>query len=193
MEAVPATSGVRRTVRLAAALVVGQVLLVAVIGWVTFTQAGQHSGRDTPAVEQLAAPPAVIPPPAVPAPTRSATPGPGAGTSTAGHPRDRTTDPDRPAAARASSSSRPPAAGPVLPPLPPPVATPGSGPETAPLTLVPTSDSPAAVTPTPTASSSPPVLAGQACTEMYTLAQAADGQMVQCLPTRSHQLRWKIV
>jgi hypothetical protein len=200
VEAVPATSGVRRTVRLAAALVVGQVLLVAVIGWVTFTYADKRPGGNTPAVERLAAPPAAIPPPAVPAPGDSATPAPPASTSTSG--RTRTADPDLPVAPRSSSSPRP-AAGPAAagtsappgaPPVPPTVTAPVNGLTTPPLTLVPTADSPAVSTPTPTTSSRPPpIVAGQACTQMFALARAADGGMVRCLPARDHQLRWKIV
>jgi hypothetical protein len=49
-------------------------------------------------------------------------------------------------------------------------------------------------TPSPTTSAtSTPVLAGHPCDRIWALARAEDGWMVRCLPTRYHQLRWKIV
>jgi hypothetical protein len=50
------------------------------------------------------------------------------------------------------------------------------------------------VIPSPTTSpTAAPVLAGQPCDRIWALTRAADGWMVRCLPTRYHQLRWKIV
>jgi hypothetical protein len=208
VEAVPATSGVRRTVRLAGALVVGQVLLVAVIGWVTFTCAGGHSAKGAPAVDQLAAPPAVIPPPAPgqapppspsQAPPLSPSPAASATESAAAGAQTRTADPDPPAAPRSNASGPRPrmiapsasaAPSAPVPPAPPysTVASPGSS--SPPPTLVSSSDAPAS---TPPGSPAPPIQAGQPCTEMFAVAMTADGRLVRCLPTRYHELRWKIV
>jgi hypothetical protein len=201
VEAVPATSGVRRTVRLAGALVVGQLLLVAVVGWVTFTRGDDRRGNGAPAVDQLAAPPAVIvPPPVPPAVTRTTVPGAGptsgGGTAVAGRRRGHTgghapSSTPRPAASDLPASSAAPAT--TAPPVPPttvnsPTAnTPAVGSVIPPLTLVPPSSS----APSPTASD--PILPGRPCIEIFASARAVDGRPVRCLPTPADGLRWKIV
>ncbi|MGK5678888.1 hypothetical protein [Actinoplanes sp. URMC 104] len=68
MEPVPVTRRVRRTVRMAVALVVGQAMLCALIGWLTFGRSRSEPAGPpgSSVVDQLAAPP-VVPsvPPAV--------------------------------------------------------------------------------------------------------------------------------
>src|SRR3954454_15097320 len=58
VESLPAAGTVRRTVRVAVALVVGQALLVGLIGWLTLGRATGSGG----AVDQMAAAPATPPP-----------------------------------------------------------------------------------------------------------------------------------
>jgi hypothetical protein len=192
VEAVPATSGVRRTVRVAAALVAGQVLLVAVIGWVTLTCADDRPAHDASPVDQMAAPPGLI----RPIPPSSASSSPTA--SPVRHKPAHTADPGR--TTRPASRAANPGTGETAPaPVPPPVvaspsASPAAsfGPSTSsgPLTLVPTPT----VTPSPTASATrEPVRVGQPCSKIFALARSEDGWIVRCLPTRYRHLRWKIV
>ena len=65
MEPVPGTRTVRRTVRVAVALLLGQAVLVAVIGWVTYRYSPAHRHRGAAVVDQMAGAPRVLPPPAV--------------------------------------------------------------------------------------------------------------------------------
>ena len=180
MESLPAASTVRRTVRVAVALVVGQTLLIGLIGWLTFGRA-IGSGGD---VDQLAAPP-VTPPPTVigqyvdpPAPpTASAAPPTTARRATA----DRRTAPTR---------------APSPPPEPVPPAPTTGAPEPAPSIAVTTTIVPPALVPqvSPSPSELPgPVVAGDPCAPEGAYAHTADGVLVRCARTWHHRLRWKIV
>lgn len=185
---------VRRTVRVAIALVVSQALLCALIGWLTLGRRGSGT-----AVDELAAPPQV-PPPTV---TSSyATPSPSATTS-APAPRATTgpaaTDADVVTATstRSTATARPSATAPpavpdiVLPVVPEPIVS-----------LLPTpTPSRSAVPPQlPGASARPqvpevpgPVVVGEPCTPEWAWGRTADGTLVRCLRTWHHSLRWKIV
>jgi hypothetical protein len=117
-----ARASARRTVRVAVALVAGQAVLCAVIGWVTLGSGHAHKPAPVRTVEPLAAKPLVIPPPLVapgPKPPRSsATPSPSADRkdSTSASARSRpSTRPPRSAPARVSASARAP-----IKPAPPP-------------------------------------------------------------------------
>ena len=63
MEPVPVTRTVRRTVRMAVVLVIGQALLCALIGWIVFGHSFSTRPPGAPPVDRLAVPPMVIPPP----------------------------------------------------------------------------------------------------------------------------------
>jgi hypothetical protein len=171
VEAVPATSGVRRTVRLAAALVVGQVLLVAIVGWVTLTRAGDRTAPTARGVDQLAAPPGPMAPappahtppgpPKSPAPSGSTGPAGNGNDGSAGNGNDGSAGNgnDGPAAggrAGATDQQAPHARksrtgpdGPALAPSPP-------GTSSGPLSLIP----PTSIPPTLVPSTAPTLLAG---------------------------------
>jgi len=216
VEAVPATIGARRTVRLAAALVVGQVFLVAIVGWMTLTRPGDRPAAGASGVDRMAAPPAWI------APAREPSSGRPPSTSPAESARAHTieqapADPANPARTPAGTTQSPGAAPVSLAPF----GAAGSAPA-GPLALTPpssgTATSPKA-TPSPSAgpagtgtggsvgtggsgglgvsgSAGPTpgtVLAGRPCDHWGALARAHDGRMVRCLPGRYYRLRWKIV
>jgi hypothetical protein len=203
-------SGAQRTVRLAAVLVIGQVALVAIIGWVIFAYADDGSTRlKTPAVDQLALPPAqVLPAPRAGKPPVGKPPvgKPSTGTPSSGEssPAGTSVSESRVLGPRAhpktDSTGSAPGRGrtaPVRPRIPLPVAPTPAATSSDPLTLVPppaSSPSPPAATPSPTVSASPtPVLAGRPCPKADVVSRAEDGSTVRCLPTLDHELRWKIV
>jgi hypothetical protein len=200
VEAVPATIGARRTVRLAAALVVGQVFLVAIVGWMTLTRPGDRPAAGASGVDRMAAPPAWIAPAREPSSRKSSS------TSPAESARAHTTE-------QGPADPADPAVGPTQSPRPDPnplvpFGTAGSVPSD-PLALTPPSSgtltSPKA-TPSPSAGGSgglgvsasagptpATVLAGRPCDHWGALTRADDGRMVRCLPGRYYRLRWKIV
>jgi hypothetical protein len=212
VEAVPATSGAQRTVRLAAALVAGQVVLVAVIGWVIFACAGDRSAQSgDAALDPLAAPPAqILPAPAAasPAPRKRVSESPAPPTHRGPGANGQPSRPARPASTPpvaetagpprwlplvpAPTITTPPGpltlAPPPSPPAPPPPASPVA---TANPTAV-SGASPSAATASPSASPRT-VLAGWLCGQIYARARSDDGWTVRCLPARDHHLRWKIV
>ena len=188
----------RRTVRVAVALVVGQAMLCAAIGWVIFSYSREHAHRDSPVVDQMAAPPAGIPPPPsglTPIPTR-------APTSPAPTTRKTRTTSTRPAEpvppATIDTPSIEAATGaltfPGLPAGAAPAATSESpqlsqAPSAVPVGTAPT----AAASPTPTEAVEEPVVAGAPCNRLGALGRTADGADVRCLPDARGHLRWKIV
>ncbi|MFI5888975.1 hypothetical protein ACIA5D_02520 [Actinoplanes sp. NPDC051513] len=192
MESLPAAGTVRRTVRVAVALVVGQALLCALIGWLTLGRG--HGSAAT--VDQMAAPP-------VPAPTatsRYATPAPTAATSATPPATAGRKTADRKVAATPSRAN-PPALDPPDPPAPAP-------PPPAPATAVPELPDPTIVVttttvpgralvppmPSPTLSEAPgPVTVGDRCLPEGAFARTADGDLVRCVRTWRHRSRWKIV
>ncbi|MFI6072744.1 hypothetical protein ACIA5C_14265 [Actinoplanes sp. NPDC051343] len=217
MEAVPATIGARRTVRLAAALVVGQIFLVAIVGWMTLTRPGDRPATGASGVDRMAAPPAWI------APAREPSFRKPSSTSPAESARAHTTeqapvDPANPAKTSAGTAQSPGpapislapfgAAGPA-PSDPLALTPPSSGTATSPKATPSPSAGPAGTAGTGgsvgtggsgglgvSGSASPTpgtVPAGRPCDHWGALARADDGRMVRCLPGRYYRLRWKIV
>jgi hypothetical protein len=196
VESVPATRTVHRTVRVAVALVVGQALLCALIGYLTLGHA-RGSGHD----DQVADPPLVSPPAAT---SGSASPSASAttltGTSRATRKaRDLATARTSTAPPPAPPAPAPPAAAPPVtaepppdtliattPPTPSPVATTTSSP---PLEgLIP----PRPTTGTPSTDVQQPVTIGDRCAPEGASGKTAEGTAVRCLRTAHYRPRWKI-
>jgi hypothetical protein len=117
-----ARASVRRTVRVAVALVAGQAVLCAVIGWVTFGSGHAHRPGPVRTVEPLAAKPLVIPPPVVTPPPRpprsSAAPSAAKKDTTSASPSARPSS-RQPRSAPASVAEPARSPRPDSPPLPP--------------------------------------------------------------------------
>jgi len=181
------TGRVRRTVRMAVALVVGQALLCALIGWLTFSHS-RSAGSDPGPVEidQLAAPPPVAMRPSAtvrPAPARSAA----VPSAKAARPAPRrTTRPARdwvpPAPpARTTAPARP---GPIPPPrspepiqLPPPPPRPATSWPAAP----------------PSGFLQQPVTVGERCWPEGAFGLTRGRTLVRCDGDPHRPPRWKIV
>jgi hypothetical protein len=204
VEPVSGTRAVRRTVRVAVALIVGQALLCMLIGWLTFG----HPRSTGSTVDEMAAPP-LSPPPAV-----TGDYAPTAGSVPAATPARVTTSGRKTAWTRAATD--PPTFGPptidpatIVPalksppavPLPPPPTptvadpTPGSAATTSPpvVGLQPPQpvDSPSPVVASPEVQS--PVVVGELCRPELAYGRTAGGTVVRCLRTWHHRPRWKIV
>ncbi|MCU7724669.1 hypothetical protein ODJ79_13160 [Actinoplanes sp. KI2] len=191
MDSLPAAGTVRRTVRVAVALVVGQALLVGLIGWLTLGRAGGAGGK----VDAMAAPPAARPP------------------TGAGRHVQPPTSPGRSAASPATTTrathrkavpvhvplappARPPQPPPPRPAQPPPPAIavpalPAPAPTVVATTVVPPALVPV-VPPAPSASFGP-VVVGDPCSPEGAYAFTADSVLVRCTRTSHHRLLWKIV
>ncbi|WP_250027394.1 hypothetical protein [Paractinoplanes maris] len=200
MEPVPVTRKVRRIVRMAVALVVGQAMLCAVIGWLTLGPGRSEPTRapGSAVVDQLAAPPLIAPA----APTSRAATTPAASTAQARKPVPATTRtaPRRPPAATTTAASRspdpttPPSTTPAQPdpvaiviPPPPPVP-PAPSTEPSPITTT--------ATPVPSTSSAPvqqPVRVGDECRPAGAYGRTLKGELVRCLREWGQRPRWKIV
>lgn len=185
------TARVRRTVRVAAALVAGQVLLGAVIGWVTFGESSptpQAAGR----IEPPAAPLPVVPPetsgpgPAVTVPPEPPV-RPGASPSRVRSTKRPAGGPARPARTRTTAPApQPPAEEPPpqlvisLPPSPTvlPSGGPGRGRRTPP--------------PAPSPSVQGPVRVGDRCEPEGAAGRTADDRPVLCARGDDGELRWQI-
>ncbi|UQU66120.1 hypothetical protein COUCH_07445 [Couchioplanes caeruleus] len=183
MPGLRATS-VRRTVIVAVALVTGQALLGAVIGFMTFDRADE-APAPARAAEPAVAPPIVVPPASMPAPTEASRP-----------PRKRavadassgTRGPGRASSASARTVTEPPAAPaapqlrttvPTPPPSsgPPPPAPPAPG-----LVPSPDVDEP----------EDPPVVR-EPCEDEGATGRTDDGKVVRCERGRDGKLRWRPV
>jgi hypothetical protein len=190
VEPVPVTSKVRRTVRVAVALVVGQALLCTLIGWLTLSQSRPAgSGPGASAVDQLAAPPPVAPGPPVVGTTTSAAPS--SSYSSAPVRRKRTSAAvDAPAPPRATTGApTPPSPEPIgLPPEPPAASSSAPAPPLPP-TVAPSS----AVTTPPTGLIRAPVTIGDRCRPEGAFGRTAEGALVRCVAERHRRPRWKIV
>jgi hypothetical protein len=196
VESSPAAGTVRRTVRVAVALVVGQALLCALIGWLTLGR-GHGSGSS---VDQMAAPPAV--PPTVT--SRHVTPGRSVATasvataSPAGGTRTADRKAPRSPAIRATST-RPADPPDPAPPTPAPAPATSETPALPVPTIVATTTGPGSalappVPPSPTVTdTSEPITIGDYCRPEGAYAIAADGTLVRCVRTWRHRPRWKIV
>ncbi|MEV4707142.1 hypothetical protein [Actinoplanes sp. NPDC049316] len=194
MPGLRATS-VRRTVIVAVALVTGQALLGAVIGFMTFDrdEAGPAASR---AAEPAAAPPIVAPAPSTPAATEASQP------------------PGKRAVADASSGTRRVPASPApafpAPAFPAPassapaeaVTRPGTSPSPTR-----TSSAPAPLPPSSSAAPAPGLLpspdadqpgaetpvAREPCEEEGATGRTGDGKTVRCRRDRDGRLRWRLV
>ena len=175
----------RRTVRIALALVTGQALLCAVIGWVTFgTPDDRRSGPRGP-ITTLTDPPFALP--QLPAAAPSGSP------STA-RPRRSAGSVDRSpvrSTARATRSARPPASVRARPrPVTPSAATPSTArPTKSSLPAAPPAD------PEPSGGGvgfEAPVVVGQRCDRRGELELTEDGVEVRCTRDRAGVLRWQI-
>jgi hypothetical protein len=170
-----ARASVRRTVRVAVALVAGQAVLCAVIGWVTFGSGHTHRTGPVPSVEPLAAKPLVIPPPAVvppPKPPRSsATPSAGKKdtTSASSSPRSSTGQPHA-APASVAETTRSPGR-----PSPPP-------------------EEPALTQPSPSSDDEvqSPVKLLDACDPVDALGLTVAGLSLRCVKGADGSLHWQI-
>jgi hypothetical protein len=188
-----ARASARRTVRVAAALVAGQAVLCAVIGYVTL---GGHATRDTNAARTdnpLAAHPFVRPAPAPPSPTTAAPKQPAAAKSTIGRP------------AATARSRRSPELTPTPPAAesPPDVLVAPAGPPTGPTTPTgpPTTPSPDATSstgqsgqpPSPPASlpTQESVTVGESCAPVDAPGVTTDGIVAHCVSSDDGVLRWQ--
>jgi hypothetical protein len=185
VESVTATDAVRRTVRLAVALVMSQALLCGVIGWLTI--GGGHDDSSGSQVDRLAVPtiaPAAPPAPAMPstaAPSHAAAAASAAGAAARKMAKSATRDPEpvvTTAQPRSPAAPPPAPAGPVEPTAAPPAPPPAG--------LVPPS-------PTPSVEAQQPVEVGDLCRPEWAFGRTVDGTVVRCLRTGSHRPRWKIV
>ncbi|SNY11874.1 hypothetical protein [Paractinoplanes atraurantiacus] len=199
MEPVPVTRGVRRTVRMAVALVIGQALLCALIGWLTLGRSSSDPGGSGAAVDQAAAPPprltSAAPAPAVPAPEPpvAASRGPQAPVSKTRRPA-KTATPGKPTTSPPSS----PAASPPAAPEPSvPSVTPSSE-----LILLPPEPPTTSASASPTPRDQPrpdgdkvqrDVTVGDRCWPEGAFGRTRDDQLVRCLRARYDPPRWKIV
>ena len=191
MDSLPAAGTVRRTVRVAVALVVGQALLVALIGWLTLTRSDGSGGT----VDQMAALPATpLPttvgryadPPAPPAASTSVATPPATRRTTAG----RKSEPATVAPQAPSRTAKPVPA--TLPPEPTPTIV--VTPTVVPPALAPPQPSPPASPPPTSPSIAPgPVVVGYPCAPEGAYAYTAHGVLVRCTRLWHHRLRWKIV
>jgi len=191
VESVPAKGTVRRTVRMAVALVLSQALLCGLIGWLTFGRSPASGPPPaTQAIEPLTLPRLpVIPRPeprtstTVPVTTPAPTKATGAPTTAAARRLPPTETGEWPAPSRV-----PAAPVPAAPAEPPP----------APMASTPTAPTESLVPPAPpSASAAPtvqqPVTAGEHCRPEWAFGRTADGTWMRCLRSGPHRLRWKIV
>jgi hypothetical protein len=192
VEPVAGARTVHRTVRVAVALLLGQALLCAVIGWLTYRYSPAHRQRGPAVVDQMAGAPRVLPKSPAP-PTPVVRP---AETSARGGSPPPTRPP--PTHAPAPRSTAPPSfsvppfsAGPVTSSAPPPAAPAPPAPSTSPAepsnSPVPTVD---LLPPLPVQH---PVTVGELCRPLGAIGRTEDGTEVRCLRSRNHRPRWKIV
>jgi hypothetical protein len=166
-----ARTSVRRTVRVAVALVLGQALLCALIGWLTFGSGHAHPRGPVPTSEPLAGKPLVIPPPVVVPPPRP--PRPSAEPSVTK--KVRTASPsERP-------STRPP-------------SSPTSTPARSPVRQASPTGQPALALPTPPTADpvQSPVKVLDVCAPEDAIGLTAEGVPVTCVLGRDGNLRWQI-
>ncbi|GAB2573305.1 hypothetical protein Aab01nite_19790 [Paractinoplanes abujensis] len=196
MEPVPVTRRVRRTVRMAVALVVGQAMLCALIGWLTLGRHRPEPARPpgAPVVDQLAIPPLTTTAASAPPPSRSAI------SATRQSRQPSVVSSARPAPVRSTSAApAPPAASPepiLAPPDDPamvPPVPPVPSPSTPKTPLLPSSP---ASSPVPSASPGvvqDPVRVGDECHPVGSYGRTAEGDLVRCVRDWRHGPRWKIV
>jgi hypothetical protein len=179
---------VRRTVRVATALVAGQALLCAVIGWVTIgpPDAGPRAART---VEPLAAPP-VVPSLAgpAPAPPRVSPPPDSAQTPSPRGSRARSSASRAPAPPRRTRATTKPA--------PPPDESPTlviAPPEPGETRTTPDPGIIGTVAPSPVETVQGPVTVGEECEPEGAPGITADDRKVRCVRNDDGDLRWQII
>lgn len=175
---------VRRTVIVAVALVTGQALLCAIIGFVTFGSPGDAAPSADAAGPRLAGPPIVVSPTGAPSPSRSAASKKRSTSRSTAAIRQRSPAPTAPAARRSPTRpAAPPSTG-IVPVVPAPPAPSGS--------LLPPID----LFPRPSAESDDPeapAVANARCDDEGATSETADGQAVRCVRGRTGDLRWRLV
>ena len=176
-------TSVRRTVRVAVALVTGQALLCGVIGFVTFGGRSAEPPGARESAPQLAGPPIVVPVPSTPPPSERAE-RPAFSTV----PRTRTQRPTTPPTSVAVRSSAPRSSGPTrtvsVPPAPP--APPKPAPSSTDRALLPPSS--------PVSGDDEPVpVPDERCDTEDATGRTDRGKAVRCEPDRDGDLRWRLV
>ena len=169
-------TSVRRTVCVAVALVTGQALLCAIIGFVTF-DGDEPASRPGAAAPQLAGPPIAPPATGVPPPTgpvKRAKPGTARSTRT-----ERPTSPPTPAGVRTSATRKVKPSLEIRIPRPAPSTSPPDR-ELKPPSPVPVADAPVPVVQEP-------------CDDEGATGRTAGGQAVTCRRDRRGELRWTLV
>ena len=172
--------------RVAVALLVGQALLCAVIGWLNFGPSQAHRGKASPVDPPMAAPPFVAPLPSVPqplsAPAETARPAPA-----------RTS-------AKVKASTSPAKRSPAPPPepeFPQPVNGPSRSPSTTPRAPAAPPETPGLTTdpplPSPRDDVQAPVKVGDKCDPEDARGRTATGTPVRCVRDDDGDLRWEIV
>jgi hypothetical protein len=171
-------TSVRRTVRVAVALVTGQALLCGIIGFVTFGGQGGPAPGAGAAEPQLAGPPIVLP--------TASTSRPGERVKRAEPGAVRSTRVERPTSPRTSAAVRGSATREISPsrtvaPSPPPVLSPSPTSRA----LLPPSPAPEPDTPIP--------VVQEPCDDEGATGRTADDEAVLCLRDRAGDLRWTLV
>jgi hypothetical protein len=184
-------TSVRRTVRVAAALVAGQALLCGVIGFVTFDDEAETEPAAR-AAPPLADPQIGVPRPGGPRPAPSSAPGIDAPSGSAAAVRRWS----REAASRAVPRPAPSAVLPASPAPPPgPPASPGAVP-VPPAPPAQVTSPPAGLLPSAPAAEDDlhaPVEVGERCDEAGALGWTARGRIVRCARGHDGDLRWRPV
>ncbi|MGW4944926.1 hypothetical protein ACWEOZ_25430 [Actinoplanes sp. NPDC004185] len=174
-------TSVRRTVRVAVALVAGQALLCGVIGFVTFGgDDAKSSGRA--AEPQLAGPPIVVPSTNSPPPSDQA--GRPVGASTKQTRTERPTSPAPVAVRRSTTRSISPSRTATAPAAPVPPPAPTTSPTNRAL-LPPSAPAPGDDAPIP--------VADEPCDDEGATDRTAEGKAVRCERDRNGDLRWRLV
>ena len=169
-------TSVRRTVRVAVALVIGQALLCGIIGFVTF-DSDEPAPRPGAPAPLLAGPPIPAPSAGVPPPTeraKRAEPGTARSTRT-----ERPTSPPTSAGVRTSATRKVKPSLEIRIPRPVPSTAPTDR-ELQPPSPVPIADAPVPVVQEP-------------CDDEGATGRTAGGQAVTCRRDRRGELRWTLV
>jgi hypothetical protein len=176
----------------ATALLVGQALLCALIGWLTFGATRDSAGRAPAPVDPLAGAPVVIPrpnvPPPEPPPVPPPTSAPATAKATATSIEPSKSSSSRPAPSRSTPPPRPPGAALLVPPR---LASTRAATPTPPTDPGKTID-PRVAPPTPAPAVQEPVVAGEPCDPAGALGRTADGVLLVCFRDSDGTLRWRV-
>jgi hypothetical protein len=180
----------RRTVRVAIALAAGQAALCGVIGWVTFGPGLGGSAAGNP-LDEVAAPPAVMPAPSIGVPP-APLPAPPASKPAAKNTRAR----ERPAAdAQRTTRAPEPPARPSSTPVPTPTPTPSPAGTQSEAAVPPEPHDPNGLigssAPEPTSASAPAEVGGE-CDDEGATGVTVDDLAVVCVRGQDGVLRWQL-